>query len=100
VHAGLAIVDAFGALNTRLGRDCSSRLAVRVGIHTGLVVVGVISAAPHQLVQGLFTCQALATLTVKGVAQPLAVYDVRGTSEAQNRFEVAVTRGLTPRVGR
>jgi class 3 adenylate cyclase len=132
VRAGLSMVEALGTLNARLGRDRGIRLAVRVGIHTGLVVVGalgggdrhehlalgetpniaarlqslaapdtvVISAATHQLVQGLFTCQALSTPTLKGVAQPLVVYHVRGTSEAQSRFEVAITHGLTPLVGR
>jgi class 3 adenylate cyclase len=33
----------------------------------------VISAATYQLVQGLFTCQALGTPALKGVAQPLGV---------------------------
>jgi class 3 adenylate cyclase len=93
VRAGLSIVEALGTLNARLGRDRGIRLAVRVGIHTGLVVVGalgggdrhehlalgetpniaarlqslaapdtvVISAATHQLVQGLFSCQELHT---------------------------------------
>ena len=40
VRAGLSIVEALGTLNARLGRDRGIRLAVRVGIHTGLVVVG------------------------------------------------------------
>ena len=39
VRAGLGMVDAW-ALNTRLARDTGVRLAVRLGIHTGLVVVG------------------------------------------------------------
>jgi class 3 adenylate cyclase len=40
VHTGLSILDAMGTLNTRLERDKSIRLAVRIGIHTGPVVVG------------------------------------------------------------
>src|SRR5262245_45886977 len=40
VRTGLAILEALGTLNTRLGHDRGLRLAVRVGIHTGLVVVG------------------------------------------------------------
>ena len=88
IRTGLGMVEAIGTLNTALVRDRGVRLAVRVGIHTGLVVVGemggggrhehlalgetpnvaarlqglatpdtvVISAATHQLVQGLFTC--------------------------------------------
>ena len=40
VHAGLGIVEAIGALNARLASRQGVRLAVRLGIHTGLVVVG------------------------------------------------------------
>src|SRR5712691_1475370 len=38
--AGLGIVEALGQLNTRLARERGVHLAVRLGIHTGLVVVG------------------------------------------------------------
>src|SRR5207244_8235927 len=40
VRAGLDIVEAMGPLTARLERDRHLRLAVRLGIHTGLVVVG------------------------------------------------------------
>lgn len=108
------------------------RLQVRIGIHTGLVVVGdigagaqreqlalgetpniaarlqglaepdtvVISAATYRLVQGLFRCQELGAQEVKGLPAPLALYRVVGESAAQNRFEAALTAGLTPLVGR
>src|SRR5712691_2241479 len=42
VRAGLGIVEALERLNARLERERSVRLAVRLGIHTGLVVVGAI----------------------------------------------------------
>ena len=40
VHTGLGIVSALEALNSRLQTDYSVGLAVRIGIHTGPVVVG------------------------------------------------------------
>jgi predicted ATPase/class 3 adenylate cyclase len=40
VHTGLGILAAMGTLTTRLVQDQGVRLAVRIGIHTGLVVVG------------------------------------------------------------
>ena len=40
VRAGLGIVEAMGQLNTRLAPERGVHLAVRLGIHTGLVVVG------------------------------------------------------------
>jgi class 3 adenylate cyclase/predicted ATPase len=41
VHTGLGIVQAIATLNTRLAAQYDVQLAVRLGIHTGLVVVGV-----------------------------------------------------------
>jgi class 3 adenylate cyclase len=40
VRTGLGILDAMGAQNTRLEQPQGVRLAVRIGIHTGPVVVG------------------------------------------------------------
>jgi class 3 adenylate cyclase/predicted ATPase len=40
VRTGLGMLEAMGTLPTRLMQDTSVRLAVRIGIHTGLVVVG------------------------------------------------------------
>src|SRR3989442_486829 len=44
VRAALGIADAMERLNTRLRRERDARLAVRLGIHTGLVVVGEIGS--------------------------------------------------------
>jgi class 3 adenylate cyclase len=41
VHTGLGIVQAITTLNTRLAAQYGAQLAVRLGIHTGPVVVGV-----------------------------------------------------------
>jgi TOMM system kinase/cyclase fusion protein len=40
VHAGLGMAEALQQLNARLQPDKGIQLAVRIGIHTGLVVVG------------------------------------------------------------
>jgi class 3 adenylate cyclase/predicted ATPase len=40
VRAGLGVVDAVGQLNARLAHARGVHLVVRIGIHTGLVVVG------------------------------------------------------------
>ena len=117
-------------LNTRRERDI--RLALGVGVHTGLVVVGemgsegrqerlalgeapniaarlqglaepdsiVISSSTHRLVQGYYTCTELGEHTLRGVAEPVVVYDVSSESGVQSRLDVAGPRGLTPLVGR
>jgi len=48
VRAGLAMVEAVGQLNTRLASEQGVHLAVRLGIHTGLVVVGEVGGGPRQ----------------------------------------------------
>src|SRR6266704_4247345 len=128
VRAGLGMVEAMGQLNTRLTQERGVHLAVRLGIHTGLVVVGevgggarqeqlalgetpnlaarlqgtaapntlVISAATWQLLGGFFTCQSLGTPLLKGVAQPLAVYQVLSESMARSRLDAAGSTGLPP----
>ena len=48
VQAALAMLTAMETLNTRLERDKGLRLAVRVGIHTGLVVVGEMGGSGRQ----------------------------------------------------
>ncbi len=48
VRAGLEMVEAMRTLNTRLARDKAVRLGVRLGIHTGLVVVGEIGGGDRQ----------------------------------------------------
>src|SRR5262249_53715314 len=60
----------------------------------------VISAATQRLIQGYFICHALGPQTLKGVATPLQVYQVGHATAVQQRFDVAVARGLTPLVGR
>jgi class 3 adenylate cyclase/predicted ATPase len=153
VRTGLGIVEALGQLNTRLAQEglCRAdaelaarnpaptqsrqrgvRLAVRLGIHTGLVVVGevgggtryeqlalgetpnlaarlqgsaapntvVISAATHQLLGGFFACQSLGTQFLRGLAQPIEVYQVLYESMARSRLEAVGSTGLTPLVGR
>jgi class 3 adenylate cyclase/predicted ATPase len=48
IRSGLGIVDAMGTLHTRLAGDHGVRLAVRLGIHTGLVMVGAMGGAGRQ----------------------------------------------------
>lgn len=131
VRAGLGIlgaIDELPMLNVRLQQT----LQVRVGIHTGLVVVGemgggekrerlalgdtlniasrlqniaetntvVISSVTYRLVEGLFKCYDLGPHILKGISTPIQVYHVLEESGNRSRFEVAVTKGLTPLVGR
>jgi class 3 adenylate cyclase len=132
VRTGVGILAAMENLQTRLQQDKSIHLALRIGIHMGLVVLGAmgsggrqehlalgetpniaarlqglaapntvaISDATYRLVQGYFECQELGEHTLRGVTAPVVVYRVIQESGARGRLDVAVTRGLTPLVGR
>jgi class 3 adenylate cyclase/predicted ATPase len=132
VRAGLGIVEAMEGLNRGPQQKMGVKLEVRLGIHTGLVVVGemgggnrheqlalgktpniaarleglakpntiVISAATHRLVAGFFDCDDLGAHSLKGVTEPMQIYQVLHESTAKSRLEVAALGGLTPLVGR
>jgi len=59
-----------------------------------------ISAATYQLIAGYFTCEALGEQSLRGLAQPMQVYQVLQANGVLSRLEVAAARGLTPLVGR
>src|SRR5712691_3583335 len=48
VRAGLGMLATMGDLNTRLQQDKGIQLALRIGIHTGLVVVGQMGGGGRQ----------------------------------------------------
>src|SRR4029450_12281909 len=48
IRRGLGILNAMGHLNTRLQQAKGVPLAIRIGVHTGLVVVGEMGGAGRQ----------------------------------------------------
>jgi hypothetical protein len=59
-----------------------------------------LSAATLRLVEGLIQVQALGPIPVKGLTEPMDVFELTGASPIRRRLQVAVARGLTPFVGR
>ncbi len=124
VRAGLAIVDAMAQLDPSPGGGDGTRLAVRIGMHTGPVVIAdggevfgetanvaarlqgvaapntvVMSAATQRLVVGIFIVEDLGPQALKGIAEPLACYRVVRPSGVRSRLDVAAGH-LTRFVGR
>lgn len=129
VRAGLGIIDAIGRVADRVLKQHGVPLAARIGIHTGLVVVGevggegqrsmdivgetpnvaarlqgladpntvVLTEATHRLVVGYFDCQALGPHALKGLSDPIQVYQALHQSTARSRLEAAATTGALTR---
>ncbi len=129
VRAGLEILTSLPQLNARLQHPIRVRIGIHTGLVVAgemgggetrepLAIVGetpniaarlqevaaantvAISAATHRLIEGFFACQALGAHSLKGLSHSLEVYRVLRESGIQSRFDVAVTAGLTPLVGR
>jgi class 3 adenylate cyclase/tetratricopeptide (TPR) repeat protein len=60
----------------------------------------IISEHTHKLVDGYFDCHALGAASVKGVSEPLPIYEVRGIGPLQTRLQVSAKRGFSQFVGR
>ena len=127
VGAGLAVAAAVSET-----RSDGEPLQVRIGIATGLVVIGepigagdsrqqtaigetpnraarlqglagpgqvVIDAATKRQIGGLFDCQDLGSIVLKGLAKPMPAWQVLSAGTAEGRFE-ALHGTITPLVGR
>jgi class 3 adenylate cyclase/predicted ATPase/energy-coupling factor transporter ATP-binding protein EcfA2 len=100
IHTGLGIIEAIGTLNIRLEYDQGLRLAVRLGMHTGLVVVGEIGGGGRQEQLALGEVPNV-TSRIQGLAEPntivisAATYRlVQGYFECQ-AFGAQVLRGVS-----
>jgi class 3 adenylate cyclase len=69
VRAGLGMVEAIGQLNTRLEAERGVQLAIRLGVHTGLVVVGEVGGGTRQEQLALGETPNLAA-RLQGLAAP------------------------------
>ena len=97
-RAGLEMVQGIASLNTRLTRDRGLRLAVRVGIHTGAVVVGAIGGAGRQEQLALGDTPNLAA-RLQGLAAPNTVVVSATTLGSSRAFLPARPWGRTPSKG-
>lgn len=129
IRAGLALIESVKALNHSLQRTFGKSLSVRVGIHTGEVMVQqesadsgnifgetpniaarvqaasepntvCISAATQRLVAGFFIVEDLGPHILKGVPQPMQLYRVERPSGVRSRLHAASITSLTTFVGR
>jgi class 3 adenylate cyclase/predicted ATPase len=128
VRAALAVIEAISQAPVR-----TEQLRVRIGIATGLVVVGepigtgdarqqtaigetpnlaarlqglaepngiAIDAVTRRQIGGLFECQDLGTVALKGLPDPVPAWQVLQEAAVESRFEALHTQTMTPMIGR
>jgi class 3 adenylate cyclase len=91
-RAGLGMLDALGPLNARLEQDRGLRLAIRVGVHTGPVVVGAMGGGGRQEQLALGAIPNLAT-RLQGLAAPNTVMISAATLGLIEGFFTYTARG-------
>jgi class 3 adenylate cyclase/tetratricopeptide (TPR) repeat protein len=128
-EAALRILERTSSLNGRLKLDLPTPPRFRIGIHTGIAVIGrmgssrerlalgetpnlaarlqqlaqpdtvVTSEATRSLIDGYFQLESLGYESVKGLDEPVKLYRVLRSTGAQTRVQ-AKGPSLTPLVGR
>jgi class 3 adenylate cyclase/predicted ATPase len=92
VRTGLGMVQATSTLNTQLEREKAIRLAVRIGIHTGLVVVGEMGGGGRQEQLALGDTPNIAA-RLQGLATPDTAVISETTSRLVQGYFVSQTLG-------
>ena len=119
VSSALGILEAIVKYNVEIQTEFNVSIGVRIGIHTGNVVIGqigggssaqdlalgatpniaarleglaepgnvVVSAATHKLIKQYFNFKPLGPQPLKGVEEPMPVYQVTSASVAKYRYE-------------
>ena len=131
-YAALAMQEAIRHYSAEVRRTHGVEVQIRVGLHSGEVVVRAIGNDLHmdysaigqtthlaarmeqlatpgsirltaetlRLAEGLVQVTALGPVPVKGLAEPVEVFELVGASALRWRLQVATARGLTRFVGR
>jgi len=131
-YAALAMQEALQRYAEEVRRTQGLLVQMRVGLHSGEVVVRAIgndlhmdysavgqtthlaarmeqlaapgsvllTAATLRLVEGLVRVQGLGPVPVKGLAEPVEVFELVGVTALRRRLQAAAARGLSPFVGR
>jgi len=95
VRAGLGIIEAMDTLNGSLAQERGVRLSLRVGVHTGLVVVGAMGGAGRQAQLALGDTPLMAA-RLQSLAAPDTVVLSETTARLVQGYFTWQPSGVTP----
>jgi len=93
VRTGLGIVEVMGTLNSSLAQRQGVRLAIRMGIHTGLVVVGEIGGGGRQEHLALGETPNIAA-RLQGLAAPDTIVISEATARLVEGYFISHSLGM------
>ena len=119
-YAAMHVVEGHPAIETRVGVSTGEVVVrtIETGGHTEYTPIGLtahlaarlqtvalsgsvaVSETIRRLCEGYFSFRGLGPIAIKGIGQPVEVYEVTGVGPLRTHFELAAQRGLTKFVGR
>ena len=124
VKTGLDIIKAMGQVKKKWETRDDIYIKVRVGIHTGIVIVDdhlalgetvniaarleglapqnglVISPQTYHLIKGWFEVKSIGKKLLKGITEPIEIFEVLKESGVKTSLDISKKKGLSPLVGR
>ena len=125
VQTAIAVIEALDEVRQRWeDPEANIYIKIRVGMHTGLVIVDdhlalgetvnlaarLEGLAPHNgivvspqtldLIKGWFEVKSIGKKSLKGISEPVEVFEVTGETGARTRLDISKFKGLSPLVGR
>ncbi len=82
---------------TPIGHTANLAARMQTLAHPGATAI---TEATRKLVEGYFTLKALGPARIKGISEPVEVYEVTGLGPLRTRLQRSAGRGLTKFVGR
>ena len=101
IHTGPVVAGEVGASGRReqlaLGQTPNIAARLQALAYPDAVIV---SGATHHLIEGYFEASPLGPRTLKGVSEPIEVFEIVGDRALESRFAVTASQGLRSLVGR
>src|SRR6185295_8522887 len=97
IHTGAAVAEMGEGTVSLVGEARNTAVRLEGVAGAGQVVC---SGATHRLIKNHFACASLRKTRIKGMSQPLDIFEVRAVLDDRSRTEAADLVGDSPLIGR